>query len=149
MVNLNKVFLAGNLTRDPEVRNISSGAAVANLGLAVNRYYSTKNGERKEETLFIRVVVWGKVAESCKEYLTKGSPVLVEGRLMNRSWEQNGQKRNTIEVVALSVQFLSRGTKGGSEKMSTGYDEQHDESVPLDESAVAEGPSREDDDIPF
>jgi single-strand DNA-binding protein len=105
--SLNKVFLMGNLTRDPELRYIPSGTAVANFTVAVNRPYKDSTGERKEEVSFIRVVVWGKMAETCGEYLTKGRPVLVEGRLKSRSWEdQTGQKRGALEVVANSVQFI-------------------------------------------
>ncbi|MFC1570167.1 single-stranded DNA-binding protein [Candidatus Omnitrophota bacterium] len=110
--SLNKVFLMGNLTRDPELRYIPSGTAVANFTVAVNRPYKDTAGEKKEEVSFIRVVVWGKMAEVCGEYLTKGRPVLVEGRLKSRAWEaQDGQKRSALDVVAVSVQFL-----GGRDK---------------------------------
>jgi single-strand DNA-binding protein len=111
--SLNKVFLMGNLTRDPELRYVPSGTAVANFTVAVNRPYKDTAGEKKEEVSFIRVVVWGKMAEICGEYLSKGRPVLVEGRLKSRSWEdQSGQKRSALDVVAMSVQFLgSRGDK--------------------------------------
>ncbi len=111
--SMNKVFLMGNLTRDPELRYIPSGTAVANFTVAVSRAFKGASGEKKEEVSFIRVIVWGKMAEVCGEYLTKGRPVLVEGRLRSRSWEgQDGQKRNTLEVVASSVQFLgARGDK--------------------------------------
>ncbi|MGB2601366.1 MAG: single-stranded DNA-binding protein [Candidatus Omnitrophota bacterium] len=109
--SLNKVFLMGNLTRDPELRYVPSGAAVANFTLAVNRLYKDNAGEKKEDVSFIRVVVWGKMAEICGEYLTKGRPVLVEGRLKSRSWEdQSGQKRSALDVVAVNVQFI--GPKG-------------------------------------
>ena len=105
--SLNKVFLMGNLTRDPELRYVPSGTAVATFDIAVNRVYTLQSGEKKEETSFFRVVVWARRAEVCAEYLTKGSPVLVEGRLRSRSWQaQDGQKRSTIEVIAQSVQFL-------------------------------------------
>jgi single-strand DNA-binding protein len=111
--SLNKVLLMGNLTRDPELRYIPSGAAVANFTLAVNRVYKDNAGEKKEEASFIRVVVWGKMAEVCGEYLGKGKPVLVEGRLKSRTWEaQDGQKRSALDVVATNVQFLgARGEK--------------------------------------
>jgi single-strand DNA-binding protein len=148
MASLNRVFLAGNLTRDPEVRYTPGGAAVATLGMAVNRYYTTKTGEKKEETLFIRVVVWGKLAESCKEYLKKGSSLLVEGRLASRSWEQNGQKRSTVEVVALGIQFLDRGGKGSQERVMTDMDESVDEPLPEEDAGKKAG-SGGDDDIPF
>ncbi|MFH1381000.1 MAG: single-stranded DNA-binding protein, partial [Candidatus Omnitrophota bacterium] len=105
--SLNKVLLIGNLTRDPELRYIPSGTAVSTFDIAVNRVYMTQSGEKKEDTSFVRVVVWARRAEVCAEYLTKGSPVFVEGRLRSRSWEaQDGQKRSTIEVVASNVQFL-------------------------------------------
>jgi len=109
MANLNRVLLIGNLTRDPELRYVPSGTAVTNFSIAVNRLYTAQSGEKKKETCFIRVVVWGKMAEICGEYIGKGSSVFVEGRLQSRSWEtSDGQKRNTIEVVANSVQFLDR-----------------------------------------
>ena len=105
--SLNRVFLMGNLTRDPELRYVPSGSAVANFTVAVNRSYKDNAGEKKEEVSFIRVVVWGKMAEICGEYLTKGRPVMVEGRLKSRSWEdQGGQKRSALEVVATNVQFM-------------------------------------------
>jgi len=110
--SLNKVFLMGNLTRDPELRYVPSGSAVANFSVAVNRTYKDNAGERKEDVSFIRVVVWGKMAEICGEYLTKGRPVLVEGRLKSRTWEaQDGQKRSALDVVATSVQFLGSRDK--------------------------------------
>lgn len=109
MANLNKVFLMGNLTRDPELRYLSSGAAVANLRLAINRRYRTQSGEMKEEVCFVTVVVWGKQAESCSQYLSKGRGIFIEGRLQTRSWEgENGQKRSIMEVRADRVQFLGK-----------------------------------------
>ena len=110
MANLNKVFLIGNLTRDPELRYIPSGTAVTTFTVASNRAYVNQAGEKKEEVCFVRVVVWARRAEVCGEFLSKGSPVFVEGRLQSRAWEdQNGQKRSTIEVIANNVQFLGRG----------------------------------------
>lgn len=110
MASLNKVFLIGNLTRPPELRYTPSGTAVADVRLAVNRNYTTQSGEKREDTCFLTVVVWGKQAESCGEYLDKGSPILVEGRLQTREWEgKDGQKRTVIEVVADRVQFMGRG----------------------------------------
>ena len=110
MASLNKVFLIGNLTRPPELRYTPSGTAVADLRLAVNRNYTTQGGDKREETSFLTVVVWGKQAESCGEYLDKGSPILVEGRLQTREWEaKDGQKRTVVEVVAERVQFMARG----------------------------------------
>lgn len=109
MANLNRVFLIGNLTRDPELRYIPSGTAVTTFTIASNRVFVNKTGEKKEDTCFVRVVAWGRRAEVCGEFLSKGSPVFVEGRLQSRSWEdQNGQKRSTIEVIANNVQFLGK-----------------------------------------
>lgn len=116
MASLNKVMLIGNLTRDPELRYVPSGTAVATFSLAVNRVYKAQTGEKKEQTSFIRIVVWGRMAEVCGEYLTKGSPAFVEGRLQSREWEtQEGQKRNTIEVIADNIQFLRMGPKSDSQ----------------------------------
>jgi single-strand DNA-binding protein len=107
MANFNKILLIGNLTKDPELRYTPSGTAVVNLRLAVNSKFRDRNQEMKEETCFVTVVVWDKQAESCNQYLHKGSPVFIEGKLQSRSWEDNtGQKRNVIEVRADRVQFL-------------------------------------------
>ncbi len=106
MASLNKVFLMGNLTRDPDLRYTPSGQAVCDLGLAVNRRFQV-NGQDRDETCFVDVVVWGKSAENSKQFLEKGSPVLVEGRLQFDQWEdQNGGKRSRLRVVAEQVQFL-------------------------------------------
>ena len=118
MASFNKVMLMGNLTRDPELRYIPSGSAVTSFTVAMNRVYKLQTGEKKEETSFVKVVVWGRMAEICGEYLTKGSPVFVEGRLQSRSWDApDGQKRSALEVIAQSVQFLGRagGAKAASQ----------------------------------
>jgi len=113
MANLNKVFLIGNLTRDPELRYTPGGTAVANLGIAVNRKFKDSSGELKEEVCFLTVTVWDKQAEACCQYLTKGRPVFVEGVLQSRFWETSeGQKRSAIDVRAERVQFL--GSYGGN-----------------------------------
>lgn len=106
MASLNRVFLIGNLTRDPEVRYISSGKAVGDLRLAVSRRYKTASGEDREETCFVSVVVWGRQAETCGQYLAKGSSLFVEGRLVYEEWEKDGQKNNRLRVVADRVQFM-------------------------------------------
>ena len=107
MASYNKVLLMGNLTKDPELRYTPQGTAVANLRLAVNRKYRTKDQELKEEVCFITAVVWNKQAETCNQYLHKGSSLFVEGRLQSRSWEDNtGAKRSVIEVRAERVQFM-------------------------------------------
>jgi len=120
MASLNKVFLIGNLTRDPELRYTAGGASVTGFGLAVNRKY--KQGEEwKEDTCFVDITVWGKQGENCAEYLSKGRPVFVEGRLNFRSWEtEDGQKRSKLEVVASNVQFL--GKAGDAKSSAPGSD---------------------------
>jgi single-strand DNA-binding protein len=116
MSNLNKVFLMGRLTRDPELRYTPQGMPVSDLGLAVNREFTTQGGERRKDTLFIDVTVWKKQAELCCQYLKKGNPLFIEGRLSMDSWEgQDGQKRTKIRVVAENFQFIG----GGSGKSGT------------------------------
>lgn len=114
MASLNRVFLIGNLTKDPELRYTSSGVPVANLRLAVNRKYKDKSGELKEDTCFVTVTAWDKQAEICNQYLQKGRAVFVEGRLQSRSWETpDGQKRSTIDVRVERIQFLGPGKAAG------------------------------------
>lgn len=115
MANFNRVFLMGNLTKDPELRYTPQGTAVVNLRLAVNRKYKNKDQELKEETCFITAVAWNRQAETCNQYLHKGSSCFIEGRLQSRSWEDNsGQKRNVIEVRAERVQFLGAPRNKGA-----------------------------------
>ena len=116
MPDLNKVFLAGRLTRDPELRYIPSGTAVCELGLAVSRKYRTKDGEQREERMFINVTCWGKTAEYVGENFHKGRPIIVEGRLKSDEWEDKntGQKRTKIEITADRVQSLDWEDRGGS-----------------------------------
>ena len=109
MASLNRVFIIGNLTMDPELRFTPSGTAVANLRVAVNHRYQSTSGDWVEEASFFTVVAWGRQAEVANEYLRKGRPVLIEGRLRSRSWEtSDGQKRSTVEIVASRVQFLDK-----------------------------------------
>lgn len=120
MANYNRVILAGNLTRDPELRYTPNGTAVASFSIAVNRRFKTEN-ENREETSFFDIVFFGKRAEVIGEYLKKGRPVLVEGRLQQRRWETDeGQKRSKIEVVGESFEFLGSGRgqegSGGSHR---------------------------------
>ena len=132
MANLNKVMLIGNLTRDPEVKYTPKGTAVAELGLAVNRSYSTEQGEKREEVTFIDVELWGRTAELAGEYLKKGRPVYIEGRLKLDTWDdkQTGQKRSKMRVVGETMQFLGGreggqgGGGGGYEGGGGGYEEQ-------------------------
>lgn len=113
MASYNKVMLIGNLTRDPEVRYTPKGSAVCDIGLAVNRVYSSESGEKVEEVTFVDVVLWSKLAELAGKYLHKGRPVFIEGRLQMDSWEdkQTGQKRTRLRVVGEQMQFL--GSPGG------------------------------------
>jgi single-strand DNA-binding protein len=117
MASLNKVLLIGNLTREPELRYTSGGAAVCGFGLAMNRRYSTASGEQREEVCFIDVDVWGKQGESCKNYLRKGAPAFIEGRLRMDTWQdrESGKSRSRLTVTAERVQFLGapRGEFGG------------------------------------
>ena len=147
MASMNRVFLAGNLTRDPEVRHIPSGITVADLGLAINESYKSKSGEMVENTIFVDVVVWGRQAETSGEYLSKGSPVLIEGRLQLDSWEtKEGDKRSKLRVRADRVQFLSSPRKAdysGAPPASGG-------SAPKSSNVgSAPAPTEDDDDLPF
>ena len=157
--SLNKVLLIGNLTRDPELRYIPSGQAVTTFTIAVNRTYNSQSGEKKEEVSFIRIVVWARRAEVCNEYLKKGSPVFVEGRLQSRSWEApDGAKRSTLEVIAQNVQFLSRGSGGSrNEEMpepaseDAAIFEAPNDAAPASKGSVSvsEKELQPDDEIPF
>ncbi|HZX47803.1 MAG TPA: single-stranded DNA-binding protein [Nitrospirota bacterium] len=108
MSGFNKVILLGNLTKDPEIRYTPNGTAVANFSLAVNRRFK-QGGDVKDEVCYIDIVVFGKQAESCSQYVNKGDSVLIDGRLQQRRWEtEDGQKRSRMEVVAQSVQFMPK-----------------------------------------
>lgn len=112
--SVNQVMLMGNLTRDPELRNTPSGQSVCSFSLALNRAYKDQSGEWKEATDYVDVVAWGPLGERVAQYMSKGRRCLVQGRLQSRSWEQDGQKRSKVEVLASDVTFLdSRG--GGDE----------------------------------
>lgn len=113
MASVNKVILVGNLGRDPELRYTQNGQAVANFSLATTDRWNSKEGQREERTEWHRIVAWGKTAELCAQYLGKGRSVYIEGRIQSREWEdKEGQKRNTTEIVAQTVQFL--GGRGGA-----------------------------------
>ena len=140
MIEVNKVFLSGRLTQDPELRYTPSGVAVTTLRMAVNTTFFSKDSEKREEVCYVNVVVWRKRAESCVEYLRKGSPIFIEGRLQSRSWEtQDGQKRTTIEVQSDRVQFLEWA--GDSERTSP-----REAAGP---SSDASSSQDQEDDIPF
>ena len=138
MPDLNKVFLAGRLTRDPELKYLPQGTAVCKLGLAVSRFYKGKDGEKKEDTLFIDVTVWEKTAEYCGERLRKGRPVLVDGRLKSNDWEDKttGQKRTKIEVQGLSIRELDwedRSGGGGAASAAKPAPREIEEPIPEDD----------------
>ncbi len=135
---VNVVMLGGNLTADPELKYTPKGTAVANMRLAVNSRYTTATGEKREEVLFIDVVAWGRQAETCAEYLAKGSKVFVEGQLKSQEWDdrRTGQKMRKIEVHAKAVNFLS-----ASKKTANG-------AAPASVPATA-GAEPGDDDVPF
>lgn len=136
--NLNSVILAGNLTRDPELRFLPSGQPVCSFSIAINRTFKGKDGESKEEATFIKIVAWAKLAEICNEHLKKGSSVLVDGRMESRSWEaQDGTKRSTVEVVASSVQFLSPKRETAAKPTS------------VNASGLTEDELKPDEDVPF
>ncbi len=144
MADLNRVFLVGRLTRDPEVRYTAGGQSVADIGLATSRVYLSKTGEKKEEVCFVDIVVWGRQAETAAQYLTKGSPILVEGRLQLDAWEtKEGEKRSRLKVQANRIQFLgkapAKGAAGTGQAAESGKEEVVAEAV--EEQA--------EDDIPF
>jgi single-strand DNA-binding protein len=156
MASFNKVILVGNLTRDPEVRYTPKGSAVCDLGLAVNRQYSLENGEKREEVTFVDVVLWARLAEIAGEYLKKGRPVLIEGRLQLDSWDdkQSGQKRSKLRVIGETMQLLGSrpgGAGGGEADEATGSggdrsSSRPKSSAPPPRSAPA---APDDDEIPF
>jgi single-strand DNA-binding protein len=119
---VNRVFLMGNLTRDPDLRKTASGMAVSDLGVAVSEKYRNKAGEIVESTCFADVVVWGRQAETCAQYLAKGAPVMVEGRLQLDQWQtENGEKRSKLRVKADNVQFLGRRQKDAGDDVKDGH----------------------------
>ena len=145
MASFNKVILLGNLTRDPEVRYTPKGSAVCDLGIAVNRAYTTDSGERREEVTYVDVVLWARLAEIAGEYLKKGRPVFIEGRLQMDSWDdqQTGQKRTKLRVVGEIMQLLG-ARPGGAAAESGGENRQS--SAPPTQSAPD---APDEDEIPF
>ena len=149
MANFNRVILVGNLTRDPELRHIPSGTAVTDLGLAVNHSWTDRNSNQKnEETTFVDVTCWGRTAEIACEYLHKGRPVLIEGRLKMDEWDdrETGQKRTKLKVVCDNMQMLGSRNNGNSGGGSSGE--------PPPQAAAAEPASNPtadppDDEVPF
>ena len=131
-MNLNKVFIAGRLTADPDLRTTPSGTNVVSFSVATNRVWKDKNGERREETEFHNVVAWGRQAEIVNQFLKKGSLILVEGRLQTRSWEgKDGQARKTTEIVAERIQLGPKTGSTAPAAKSEGADEAKKEEMPV------------------
>jgi single-strand DNA-binding protein len=155
MANFNKVILAGNLTRDPELRYLPKGTAVVRITLAVNRTWKSESGESKEEVTFVDVDVWGRQAEVIAQYMRKGRPLLVEGRLKQDSWEDKTthQKQTKLRVVLESFSFIdSNRPEGGAPPSEAPRRPAPASAAPPAKPAEpsdAEGPGAEDDDVPF
>ncbi|MCE9612426.1 MAG: single-stranded DNA-binding protein [Chthoniobacter sp.] len=165
MASYNKVMIIGNLTRDPEIKYTPKGTAIADIGLAVNRNYTTDSGEKREEVTFIDVTLWGRVAEIVGEYCKKGRPLFVEGRLQLDSWDDKatGQKRSKLKVVGENIQLLgSREGGGGGGEHGEGQGEPRSQGRPQQQSRPASRPASPpprppsdpdldapEDDIPF
>lgn len=153
MASFNKVILAGNLTRDPELRYTPRGTAVAKLGLAVNRTFKTESGESKDEVAFIDVEAFGRQAEVLSQYLRKGRPILMEGRLRYDTWDdkQSGAKRSKLSVVLESFTFLDSGKGEGQPADPAGVRtaQPAPQAPPPAANHETDGPAVEDDDVPF
>lgn len=157
MANLNKVMLIGNLTRDPELRHTPKGTAVSEISLAINRRWTNDQGQKQEETTFVEVTLWGRQAEVVQQYVTKGSPIYIEGRLQLDSWDdkETGKKRSKLRVIGESFEFLS-GKPGASPGGTSGGYSERPQAAPQQRSGPPQGASaapaddfQEDDDIPF
>ena len=157
MANVNKVILIGNVTRDPEVKFTPKGSAVTDVGLAINRNYTLDNGEKREETMFVDVELWGRLAEIAGEYAKKGRPIYIEGRLRMDSWEDkaSGQKRSRLKVVGENLQLLGGRPTGSAAGPGDEEGASRHEFRPQKTSRPAPAPqpraesSEPDDDIPF
>src|SRR5205085_2728954 len=153
MASFNKFILLGNLPRDPEVRYTPKGSAVADLGIAVNRQYTLENGEKREEVTFVDVTFWGRTAEVAGEYLKKGRPVFIEGRLQLDTWDdkQSGQKRSKLKVIGEAMQLLgSRPGGGGGGAGDAGEEDRPARATtPPPKAAAAAPPVPDEDEIPF
>jgi single-strand DNA-binding protein len=155
MASFNKVILLGNLTRDPEVRYTPKGSAVCDLGIAVNRVYTTDSGEKREEVTYVDVVLWTRLAEIAGEYLKKGRPVFIEGRLQMDTWDdkQSGQKRTKLRVVGESMQLLgarpggAAAEVGAEDRSASGGSSGNKFTPPPSKGSAPAGP--DDDEIPF
>ena len=142
MANLNKVFLMGRLTRDPELRYTKTGTAVCKFGMAINANFTGQDGQKKEKSTFVDVTVWQRRGEVVAEYFKKGSPIFIEGRLELDQWEtENKEKRSRLYVVAENFEFLERGSKSATA--------QEDAPAPAEGGGDADLPAPKEDDIPF
>ena len=150
MASFNKVILLGNLTRDPEVRYTPKGSAVCDLGIAINRQYTLDSGEKREEVTYVDVVLWARLAEIAAEYLKKGRPVFIEGRLQLDTWDdkQSGQKRSKLRVIGETMQLLGSRPPSGSGGSETGGEERASRTTAPPKPA-ASAPEPDDDEIPF
>lgn len=151
-MSVNKVILVGRLGQAPEVRYTPSGAAVANFSVATNESWTDKSGQKQEKTEWHRVVVWGKLAELCKQYLAKGRQVYIEGKMQTRQWEdkKDGQTKYTTEVMANTVQFLGAGAGQSREDGAPAYGSGAVANGMATASAFdASTPQMMEDDIPF
>ena len=146
MASYNRVILVGNLTRDVELRYIPSGMAVTDIGLAVNDRRKNASGEWVDETTFVDITLWGRQAEVASEYLSKGSPVLIEGRLKLDSWESEGQKQSKLKVVGEKMQMLGARGGGGGRPGSRPESQYNQDGPPRDDAPTFDAP---DSDIPF
>ena len=157
MANFNKVILAGNLTRDPELRYTPKGTAVTKIGLAINRTWKSETGENKEEVTFVDVDAFGRTAEVIAQYLKKGRPILIEGRLRYDTWEdkQTNQKRSKLGVVAENFQFLDSGSREAGSAPEAPRTRAPAAAAPTAGAAAppavseADAPPPEEDDVPF
>ncbi len=156
-MNLNKVLLAGRLTRDPQLRYTPNGTAVCDIGLAVNRVFTDASGQRREETCYVECVLWKRQAEVCAKHLRKGSPIFIEGRLTYESWEgSDGQRRSRLKVVGESFQFMDspqdrRAAESGTAAapVTPPGGGEPEEAFPEADVSPAEPPTGADDEIPF
>jgi len=154
MASFNKVILVGNLTRDPELRYTPKGTAIAKIGLAVNRVWTSESGEKKEEVTFVDVDVFGRTAENVGQYMRKGRPIMIEGRLRLDQWDdkQTGQKRSKLGVVAETVQFLGSpagGGEGGGEAPRRPSAPPAAPASAGSDAGESDVPPHESDDVPF
>jgi single-strand DNA-binding protein len=148
MASFNRVILVGNVTRDIDLKYTGNGTAVTDMGLAVNDRRKSATGEWVDETTFVDVTLWGRTAEVASEYLSKGSPVLVEGRLKLDTWETDGQKRSKLRVVGDRMQMLGSRSSSGSGQRAAAGQEAYSQAVPEQpQQRAADGPP--EDEIPF